>query len=616
MKNKYTSSGIALSTWFYTAVFFSIFFFVGMLVAEEQLRTGMALLFFILSFLGSLPAFIAMIVFLPAIYFFKCKIKIKLFSFLVLLFFICIPYSILGGYLKLFPDRFFKITSIPVFFLNMLFCMAVLFMSAVLAVLLKLRQVFAYFNTESETVLSYKDILRQLFTHTSKTKNNMETYNKPGHTPQRNSILIKGLITGSLILFMLIPTLFINNLITEREVRQKEVVREVSGKWAAAQTLSAPFLVVPYTDTFTNSEGKVIAIKTKLLLLANELNVNGKIIPEQRPRSIYKVLLYKTDIGMQGVFKISWPADIVQANVDYANAKLCFSLSDFKGIEEEIYVNFNGEKLLLSPGLPVNDFGDVGLSVPVNVTSATALAGIPFTMQVKVKGSEQLQFMPMSATSKFKINSVWPSPSFDGDVLPGEREISDSGFTASWNFNRANLPFGTVSRTNTVKGKTAAFGVSLVQPADQYNKTMRSVKYAILFIGLTFAFFFIIELMQKKYFHPVQYVLVGLALVIFYTLLLSISEYMLFDHAYLIAAAATILLITLYAKGHFNNWKTAGIFFALLGCLYGFIFILIRLEDTALLVGSIGLFIVLALIMYVSRKINWYGESVEIRSQQ
>ena len=217
--------------------------------------------------------------------------------------------------------------------------------------------------------------------------------------------------------------------------------------------------------------------------------------------------------------------------------------------------------------------------------------------------------MPLSATSKFNLKSVWASPSFDGDMLPGEREVNDSGFTAKWNFSQANLPFGTVLKQNTLQNKTMAFGVSLVQPADQYNKTMRSVKYAILFIGLTFAFFFIIELMQKKPFHPVQYVLVGLALVIFYTLLLSISEYILFDQAYLIAALATILLISFYAKGHFNSWKTAGIFFVLLSCLYGFIFILIRLEDTALLVGSIGLFIVLALVMFVSRKINWYGTS-------
>jgi inner membrane protein len=234
-------------------------------------------------------------------------------------------------------------------------------------------------------------------------------------------------------------------------------------------------------------------------------------------------------------------------------------------------------------------------------------------MQLKVKGSEQLHFLPLSSSSKFDISSTWASPSFDGNSLPNKREYNDSGFTAKWNFNRANLPFGTVIKEGTFKANSTAFGVSLVQPADQYNKTSRSVKYAILLIGLTFALFFIIELMQKKPLHPVQYVLVGIALVIFYTLLLSIGEYILFDYAYSIAAGATILLITFYAKSHFNSWKSASIFGTLLTCLYGFIFILISLEDTAFLVGSIGLFIILALVMYGSRKINWYGNAIEAK---
>ena len=200
--------------------------------------------------------------------------------------------------------------------------------------------------------------------------------------------------------------------------------------------------------------------------------------------------------------------------------------------------------------------------------------------------------------------------SFDGNSLPTQRTVSDSGFKAQWSFNRANLAFGTVVKSGALKIGTTAFGVSLVQPADQYNKTTRSVKYSVLLIGLTFALFFIIELMQKNPLHPVQYVLVGLALVIFYTLLLSISEYILFDFAYLTAAAATVLLISLYAKSHFKTWKSAAVFGSLLSALYGFIFILIRLEDTALLIGSIGLFIILALVMYGSRKIEWYSNNL------
>jgi len=226
--------------------------------------------------------------------------------------------------------------------------------------------------------------------------------------------------------------------------------------------------------------------------------------------------------------------------------------------------------------------------------------------------------MPLSANSKFSLSSTWASPSFDGYNLPNERVVTDKGFKASWNFNRANLPFGTVLQQGSFNKANLAFGVSMLQPADQYSKTMRSAKYAILIIGLSFALFFLVEILQSKPFHPVQYVLVGLALVIFYTLLLSISEYILFDNAYLIAASATVSLIALYARSHFNSWSTAGIFASVLAALYGFIFVLIRLEDTALVVGSIGLFIVLALVMYASRKINWYGNagSLEMKTQQ
>ena len=156
----------------------------------------------------------------------------------------------------------------------------------------------------------------------------------------------------------------------------------------------------------------------------------------------------------------------------------------------------------------------------------------------------------------------------------------------------------------------------MVQPADAYSKTDRSIKYAILFIGLTFSLFFIIELMQKKSLHPVQYVLIGLALVIFYTLLLSFSEFVAFDFSYLIASLATILLISFYAYSHFKSVKTAFVFGGVLSMLYGFTFVLIRLEDAALLLGSVGLFLILALAMYASRKINWYGDDASTNNNK
>jgi len=421
---------------------------------------------------------------------------------------------------------------------------------------------------------------------------------RPAANPS-NKILIKGIITASLILIMLIPTAFIQSLITEREDRQHDVVEEVSSKWAKQQTLSAPYLVIPYT------EGKTGTLKQNLLILPAELNVKGSITEEDRKRSIYKVLLYKTGLNFSGSFHA---ANINDSAVLLLNeAKLCFGLSDFRGIEDKLNITFNNQSYTLLPGLPNITIDSTGLSVPVNINAADFNRGINFNLDIALRGSGSLHFLPVASYSNYNIQSPWPNPSFDGNTLPSQRTVSTQGFLASWKFNAANLSF-----TNIIKDsdhpdiKSTAFGVSLVQPADQYAKSMRSAKYAILIIGLTFVLFFVFELLQKKPVHPVQYALIGMALVIFYILLLSVSEIILFEYAYIIAAVATIILIALYAKSHFSNLRSAIIIGLLLTGLYGLIYVLISLEDTALLVGSIALFIVVAIIMYVTRKINWY----------
>lgn len=615
MKSIISVTSISARIWLLTATIFALGLFTFSLISQNG---NDAILFLFLglicALLGSAPVLITFFIALPFLQSISIPWQKKLLWFIVLTAIIAICYALIPAALDfpLFSD--YNSSTIN-FFRTLLFAAAILFASSTVAVCCSIKLLTDFFSKGEADTSSYSIIINQLFLNPQKNNTTMDyetvpqAQAQPRATSNSNSILIKGIITGVLILIMLVPTFFINSLIAERENRQKEVVKEVSSKWAEAQTLSAPFITVPYSTQFTDTDGKIKISKTNLILLADKLEVAGKIIPEVRPRSIYKVLLYKSDINFKGNFKTEWPADVNIANVDFANAKLCFALSDYKGIEEEIFINYNNEKYLLNPGLPITDLGEVGLSVPFAMNAEQLKTGVPFSMQIKLKGSEQLHFLPLSTNSKFNISSTWASPSFDGNSLPNERTYNDSGFTATWNFNRANLPFGTVVREGALKASTTAFGVSLVQPADQYNKTTRSVKYAILLIGLTFALFFIIELMQKKPLHPVQYVLVGLALVIFYTLLLSISEYIVFDYAYLTAAAATILLITFYAKSHFNSWKSASIFGSLLTCLYGFIFILIRLEDTALLVGSIGLFIILALVMYGSRKINWYGSA-------
>ncbi|MDB5201576.1 MAG: creD [Ferruginibacter sp.] len=625
-----TVTALAVRIWFFTALL------VGLVIISFVLFHGDANAFIVLAGLIapgvlSVPVLIGMILVLPLIRRGKGPAQTKINRVLLIQALVCAAYSFVAAVAN-FPSLAIGINIGDPFFSNLIIAFAALYVPCLIVSLFFINQFMQFFSgplsssniSESgvNTNNSYSPSTKHTIPMTSDLSSNTTTNN-----PASGSLLTKGLITAGLILLMMIPTLFIKNLITEREERQKEVVKEVSSKWATAQTVAGPFLVIPYIETTPTSDGKIITTRTKVILLADNLNVDGIIIPEERPRSIYKVLLYRSELNVAGSFRAQWAQGIDSSKLDFANAKICFSISDFKGIEEDVYVDVNGQKLLLNPGLPVNDFGQTGLSLPLNISAANLAGGLPFRMQVKLKGSEQLHFLPLSASSKFSLKSIWPNPSFDGSSLPNARTVTDSGFSAQWSFNRANLPFATAmkqgeinngnaeSAPETFKNNALSFGVSMVQPADQYNKTMRSVKYAILIIGLSFALFFLIELMQKKPLHPVQYVLVGLALVIFYTLLLSISEYLLFDKAYLIAATATVLLITLYAKGHFRSWGTAAVFAAVLAALYSFIFVLIRLEDTALLVGSIGLFVVLAVVMYVSGKINWYGNATKAQAE-
>lgn len=425
---------------------------------------------------------------------------------------------------------------------------------------------------------------------------------------QTSTTLTKGIITALLILVMMIPTFFISNIVSERKSRQEEVVQEVSSKWAAAQNVSGYFLYIPYELPVKDVNGKISAVEKELIILPETVTVQSVMQPEVRPRSIYKVLLYKSKNHLAGEFRLQWPKELDAALVRWQDARICIAIDDIKGIEEKLSARLNGQSIELSPGLPTTAFGKSGLSAPLNWTAAPLDATLSFNSDLALKGSEQLHFLPLAGNSQFEIKSDWPSPSFDGNYLPGTREVSDNGFLAKWSFNKANLPFATHLQSIGFDPEKFAFGVTMVQPADQYAKTERSVKYAILFIGLTFSLFFIIELLQKKPFHPVQYVMVGIALSIFYTLLLSIGEFIPFDYAYLVAATAVVLLISLYAKAHFRSARTAFIFGTVLTCLYVFTFVLVRLEDTALLIGSIGLFCILALAMYFSRQVNWYGQ--------
>jgi len=607
MKNKNTTGSIAGKLWFFTWLTFSAG--TSALILWESGTENVVFLIPVsgVALIGSLPAFLVLTWSFRWINNYKLSQSEKFLRLLFIQLLACTAYGSLA-YIINGPNVLNSLQAAGI-------TTAALFACNCVSVLLNLNPLKICFTDNSviDETTSVQEEQAQPLYNLSQNQNTTQMENNPQppeinlyESKSSNKIMIKGAITGALILLMLIPTVFITNLVQEREQRQKEVVAEVSNKWAKAQTITGPYIIVPYNQAVTDTANKKVTIRKSVVLLPENLNVNGDVIAQQSHRSIYNVLLYKSNLTAKGNFAIKLPPDIIQENLLLNEAHICVGLNDFKGIEGKVAVTFNGTSYDLSAGLPSDIIDSVGLSAPVPLTVDDFKKDIPFTFQLHLKGSEQLRFVPLAGNSQFSLQSTWPSPSFDGNTLPSERNVSEKGFTAKWNFNKANLPFNTASKDFNIAKDTYAFGVTMLQPADQYVKTMRSVKYAILFIGLTFSLFFIVELMQKKPVHPVQYVLVGLALVIFYSLLLSFSEYIMFDYAYLIAALATVTLITLYAKSHFVTWKVASVFGGVLLALYTFIFVLISLEDTALLVGSIGLFAVLALVMYASRKINWY----------
>jgi inner membrane protein len=556
---------------------------------------------FLAIIVASTPVLVAMAILLPLIRRFIDTYNNKIYLTIIICG-ACAFFYGLAGFFVAYPwkslsdDRLSEGLEVAGAITGILFC------TSLMTLYLSKKQLETYFEYSKPFLKSNK-------------KTNMETYNstEESHYETKsnpsNRILIKGAITAALIGIMMIPTVFISDLVRERQERNEAVVKEVDSRWAMAQTISGPYIFLPYKYTTTDAAGKPLVIVNHLFILPENKQVAGKINHEIRERSIYKVLLYRSSLTDQGNFVLNLPKEVTTDQVQWSDAKICFGISDFKGIEEKLVIHFNGTDNELSPGLPagIGDENEKGLSAPVQITAADIGKSVNYQMNIKIKGSEMLHFVPLSGNSHYTLESTWPNPSFDGSNLPSERTVTKDGFTADWNFNKANLPFGTVLNDFKFDKSSLAFGVTMVEPADQYAKTNRSIKYAILIIGLTFSLFFIIELMQRKPIHPVQYVLIGLALVIFYSLLLAISEFVAFDYAYLIASLGTILLIGLYAKSHFKSWKSAGIFTGVLTLLYGFIFVLIRLEDTALLVGSIGLFIILALTMYASKKVNWYG---------
>lgn len=430
---------------------------------------------------------------------------------------------------------------------------------------------------------------------------------------QKNKLVIKAFFIGFLILALLIPTFFIMFLVTDREQRSKEVIQEVSSKWAGKQAVTGPFLAIPYYDSVTGGNGTPVSVKKYLCLLPEELNINGKIFPQLKHRSIFNVPVYNSNINMTGKFKIAKPdkLPVAVSLLHFEESVFCMGISDFRGIGENPQLKWNDTLSSFETGLPDIAWLNEGVSNQLKLTSEELLSGNNnFNINLSLKGSERLYVTPFGNITKVHFESEWKNPAFDGKYLPDTNTVDEKGFKADWkilHYNRSYPQYFT-NTFNSSAASESAFGINLLQPVDMYGQTMRSVKYAVLIIALTFFVYFFLEIFYRRSVHPLQYILIGFALVIFYTLLLSISEYIAFGQAYLLASAATVLLISWYTKSIFKEWPVVLLFAFILSLLYLFIYVIIQLQDNALLFGSIGLFVLLAIIMYFSRKVNWNSE--------
>lgn len=422
------------------------------------------------------------------------------------------------------------------------------------------------------------------------------------------SISLKLLIIGFIVILLLIPQAMTLDLIEERQLRQQEAEEEISAKWSQAQTLTGPYLSIPYLvskEIEDNGEKKVIREQQTAFFLPDQLEINGNLQPQALHRGIFDVVVYSGEIAIKADFA-KLPLEklnLLPEQILWEKASLQIGLTDLRGIGEKPLLGVDGNILTSEP------FADEktklkGLQVDISLSPENL--SFSFESKINLKGSKSFEVIPVGKTTKLKLSGNWPSPSFQGQFLPEKRNILEGSFESEWQVLHFNRPFGQEFVERIPDLSESAFGLTLMLPADQYQQSIRTSKYSILIIILSFLSLFLMEIFTKSRIHPLQYILIGFALVLYYTLLIAFSEQIGFKLAYLIASLASVLLLGFYSRTIFPKWKNTGIFTCILSVFYLFIFVIIRQQDFALLIGSIGLFAALAITMFISRKIDWY----------
>lgn len=406
-----------------------------------------------------------------------------------------------------------------------------------------------------------------------------------------DSVTIKMLIIGFIGLTCFIASLFVFGLVEERSGRHIEVETEIGQTWGEPQTVIGPVLVVKnagVADTY---------------ILPSILNIKSTLEPEVRKRGIFETVIYKEHVQVSGSFLAADVNDIAGREVS-----LSVSLSDTRSIEKQVTLTWNNGDYIFNPGSNAALFSQSGIHSPVTVLSGDN----SFSFEVTLNGNNYATFAPLGRENEVTVSALWGSPQFIGAFLPSSREITEDSFTATWkmssfgrNYPQSFVGDGTVS-TDMLSEST--FGVELNEGVDLYTQVSRSIKYAILFIAVTFMVFFLFEILLKVPLHAIQYLLIGLALALFYVLLLSLSEHIGFLKAYVVATGMTSVLISWYGSKVLGKRGRGGVIFSVLIALYSYLYFTLNLEDYALLFGSLLLFTLLGSVMYLTRNIDWSRE--------
>ncbi|NND94597.1 MAG: cell envelope integrity protein CreD, partial [Flavobacteriales bacterium] len=397
----------------------------------------------------------------------------------------------------------------------------------------------------------------------------------------KSSISVRLFFIAILSLILLIPASMVEDLIRERSYRKNEAVHRINNGWGLSQEILGPVLTIPYEEKIITKDDELLITRHQAHFLPEKLDIEGDLVTETRYVSLFESVVYNADLAMNGHFSIpdfsNWNIPLEQ--ILWNEAYVSMGISDMRGIQEQLNLNWNGGEYLMDPGSNNRDMVASGVSVRVPLDIDTTMESYRFNLRMDINGSEALHFFPIGKETTVSLRSEYPHPSFIGSFSPDKREIDNSGFDAQWkilSLNR-NYPQQWKDSDNNIGG--SQFGLSLVTPVDDYQKATRSVKYALMMIAFTFLIFFFLEIRSGKRVHPIQFILVGLALIVFYTLLIALSEHMGFNISYLLSSIAVTALIAMYFQAIFKQLRMTSILIAVLTLMYGFIFTTLQLED-------------------------------------